>query len=468
MRRTRFMSLFFLVLATAFFLVAEFRQALKATPVILALESGSWSLARVEIPPARLEALAREAESQKDARKLAFAALHARGHDVRARYAGLAVALDPAFTWIYFSLLGSQRDAPQAAEWIRQLQAWDADNAVPWLIGAERIHEARKLSAHIGIAPEAMAALAQETEWRSLMEKAFAAPRFDGYIARRFELERKILLELGLAEPARMLISLASYPISNLPNMRLYSNLLILKLGRDAEEARRWDDAARQYWTVARFGERMQLGGRALIEQLMATHLQTQAYERLAPLLRRMGRDAEAATLEFIHRDLRRRVEVLRGADPLRKSSKLAWAGLNVVVFSVLVYVFGVATAVCVFYVNLKRWIRTEKKGRLYQFITVAENYVPILLFLACLGLYLSYYPYAQDFRYYLTAEGTIDNFEPFFSEVVPSVSLLMVAGANHLRVENPFRTYLWYALAGLALMIAADLLGKLRSKKQG
>jgi len=81
---------------------------------------------------------------------------------------------------------------------------------------------------------------------------------------------------------------------------------------------------------------------------------------------------------------------------------------------------------------------------------------MPVLLFLACAGLYLSYYPYAQNFHHYMTATGEIHDFEPLFFNVFPNYGA--PPGHNALPVGNPFRPYAWYALVGLILAVLAAI----------
>jgi hypothetical protein len=118
---------------------------------------------------------------------------------------------------------------------------------------------------------------------------------------------------------------------------------------------------------------------------------------------------------------------------------------------------FGGLTLLCVAYVNLKQWIRREKRGRIYQLMTVAENYLPVLLFLSCAALYLTYRPYATNFHYYLTATGQITGLEPFFTNVFPNP--IVLPRAYYLPVEEPFGVYVWWALGfGLAAVIIAGV----------
>ena len=464
MRKTRVMTMFYLVLSLSFFLVPEFRQGLQ-TPLYQFFERDPWhGLMRAgRLDAAALTEAARTAEQKRDARTLAFVALHAGDMQERIRSAGQAVAIDPKFTWVYYSLVNNNRDKPEAQKWLTQLQAWDPDNAVPYAEHAGNLIDPRNL---LG-APtsKVLDQLAAQADWRQLMEKAFAAPRFDSYTSRRFELERNWLIEHNLARPPVLLVSVASYPIPHLLNLRTYANLLVEKFGKEAEAAGRNDEALRHYWTVAHFGERMQLHGASLIEKLIATALQKMAYERIIPLLRKTGRADKAATLEYALASLVRFTDDLRGKDPLTQSSNYEWTALIVHLFAGLVLVFSALTVLCIVYVNAKRWVRPGVRGRLYQFLTTAENYAPILLFFACLGLYSTYYPYARNFRHYLTAGGEIHNFEPLFYNVLPTFGIL--PGRIQIPFGNPFVPYIWYALAGIALVVLFGLFFRLRSSKQ-
>ena len=135
-----------------------------------------------------------------------------------------------------------------------RLQSWDRGNAIPYLIEAQAI-SLRRRSQH---GPSTMTtahldALANETEWRDLMSKAFVAPRYDSYITRRFDLERRILREHGLDRPAVVLLAIAQYPVPDLANMRDYADLLQDKLAAECQRAGREGEARSYYWTVAHF-----------------------------------------------------------------------------------------------------------------------------------------------------------------------------------------------------------------------
>jgi len=465
MRKTRFMSLLFLVWSIAFFMVPDFRQAIQSSFLGLSLTgSYDWLVREGTISPTTLDEAVKVAEAHHDAQTLAFAAMHPpHGAQEGIRLAAEAVATDPHFTWIYPKALSnldsSDRKDPKIRALANQLETWDADNAVPYLLEGEQI------KAGIGDkfpSVQELDGLAKETEWRGAMQKAFAAPHYDSYALREFDLERQWLGEHYLAKPSTMLLMVASYPIPNLVSIRAYSNLLVKKLGKEAEAAGHLPEATNYYWTAAHMGERMQLYGPTLIERLIGISLEKDAYERLIPVLRMNGQADEAATLQYSLQQMTQNLEELKGNDPLSQSANYIWAALIIALLAGLVGLFGLLTFISVCYVNAKQWIRPDKKGRIYELFTVAENYLTILLFLSCLGLYITYFPYAQNFHHYMTTSGDIHNLEPFIYNVLPSPGLTLGTPAP---IHNPFTPYAWYALIGLLFAVLIRIPSYRRSR---
>jgi hypothetical protein len=450
MRKTRFMSLLFLVWSIAFFLLPDFRQALQVPFFIF---GGGDNFVAGRIPAEKL----REATQHKpDARTFAFAALHAPTTQEALQWADQAVATDPGFTWIYLSLinpaLNEKQNPPDVHALVARLEKWDPDNAVPYLFDAEEIATRKKIAFYPE--PAVLDAVAKETEWCQAMQKAFAAPRYDSYYSHRFDLERSWLRQNHLDKPAIVLVSVAGYPIPNLLNIRAYTNLLVDKYGKEEEDAKHLPQALSYYWTAEHMAERMHAQGSSLIEKLMGLAVQKVAGKRLIPALRQAGQTDAAATLEVTQQQFDQLRATLAGRDPLAQSANYTWSALTVDVLAGLVAVFGVLTGICLIYVNAKRWLRPGVRGQIFQLLTVAENYMPILLFMVCVALYLSYYPYALNFHHYMTASGEIQDFEPLFYNVLPYYSGPL--GHTALPIGNPFRPYAWYALGGLVLVLLA------------
>jgi hypothetical protein len=463
MRKTRFMSMLFLVWSIAFFFVPEFRQGLQVPIFALpqSSEEGGWLVKAGTIPAGKIAEAAGRAEQQRDARTLAFAALHAPRVQEGLRWADQAIAIDPSLTWVYLSLIQPALDVKQSPPYVQgmvaRLEKWDPDNAVPYLFEAIEIASRTwPKNQFFDSTPEGRDELAKETEWCQAMQKAFTAPRYDTYTVRKFDLERIWLRQNHLDKPAIVLVSTAHYTIPNLVYIRRYADLLVDKYGKEAEDAKHLPEALGFYWTAKHFGERMRLNSTVLIEKLVAVALQSMTDKRLIPALRSAGQEDAAAALEMEKEQATQWAAALFGKDPLTQSVNYNWAVLTVEISAGLVAIFGTLTVICLLYVNGKRWVRSEIKGRLYQAVTVAENYMPVLLFLACAGLYLSYYPYAQNLHHYMTATGEIHDIEPLFFNIFPNYG--GPPGHSTLPVGNPFRPYAWYAVVGLILAVLAAI----------
>ncbi len=460
MRSSRFISLIFLMLALAFFCVPLFRQALLA-PLGLANSD------RIRTPD--LRDLGREAAEGNDAQTLAFVALHLPnqyGPEIR-KAAERAVTREPSLTWIYHHLAiryAPEWDRPEVAEevrtWASRLVTWDPENAAPYLLQSELIRRQRGSSWLQGQATDStfLDRLMRETEWRTTMKTAFSRARYDLYAVSRFELERQVLRQQGWDNPSTMFNLMRQWPTPDLGNIGDYANLLIHKLGPDAKAAGGVDGALAHYWNVVHFSQRLRLEGRTQAERFTGEALRIRGYHRLIPLLKKVGRPHIAATLEY---DLVRLQDkdALAGKLLLAHSSNYNWSAFLLNMFARLVLIFLVLSLGCTLYVTAKQVYRVQIRGKLWQIITVAENYTTVLFFVFCLSLFLTYSPYAQNFAYYMTAEGAIESFQELSYNSLPSYSL--PPRPNELELQNPFRSYWPWALLGFPLAILVGLWSK-------
>ena len=104
----------------------------------------------------------------------------------------------------------------------------------------------------------------------------------------------------------------------------------------------------------------------------------------------------------------------------------------------------------------LEQWARPGTRLRLYRHAVVAVQYLPAVLFLACLGFYLGYYPYAANFHHYMTATGEVRDLEPLLWNVLPS--RMGPPGNSNAALGNPFWPYAAYALAGLVVAVLVGI----------
>ena len=458
MPRMRVISWVLFTLSLAFFFVQDFRWALKM-PYL------EWknSADALEIPPGQLQALAERAKQGRDAQSLAFVALHSPLHEDVA-LANQAVALDPSVTWIYLHLAYKRRFsdqpwkspgfAPTLNDWTVKLEAFDPQNATPYLLEADAIRDRTKgfPEYYPPFPPDKGEAIRQQAGWVAAMEKAYSAPHYDSYNVRRFNLERKVLLANGWVSPGKALLLAMFAPIPNLLNLRIYANYKVHYLAPQAESAKHHDEALRQLYSTALFGQRMQVESGTLIEQLIGAALDHIAAEPLEAQLKKAGENNQAELVAFSYRRFRRDHPAADARDPLAASSNQLWAILAAHILALLVAFFCVATLLCALYLNAKRWIRVQKRGRIFQFVTGMVNYLGVLLFVSCAGLFLVCVPYVTNFRYYMTAPGEIRNLEPVFTNVYPFLASSWNWAEPDLLL-HPVHDYLHWAGGGLVLL---------------
>ncbi|MDA2913158.1 hypothetical protein MYX77_04225 [Acidobacteriia bacterium AH_259_A11_L15] len=447
MRRTRFITWFFLALSLGFFLLRDFRVALEM-PLL------NWAAAQFRAdqeaeflnkpPPQKFpwverrftleryvspEELRRRAEAG-DARLKAFAALHLpreeMGQDIL-RFADQAIAADPELTWVIFSLYsvddpfaGPGASAGQVWARVERLEAFDPDNAVPHLLRARLLRAARGDDWPSPRDDDYVDALAAQAEWRQAMQAAYASPRYDPYDLRRFQLETAVFRQQGWDHPAVVWFTKLREPFRPLLFIREYGNFLTQKLGPEAEAAGRLDEALEHYWQAWLFGERMRGQAQAwMIEALVGEAIQGGAVERLVPALRQAGRRQGAAAVELawtqLQENRRRRAHEISLAQ-----TRSNWSALWVNVSAGCWALFLLFTLACNFYLYGKRWLRPQKQGRLYRTMMVAQNYAPVFLFVSGLVLYVSFLPYAQTFAHYMTLEEPLLDLEGLIRSALP------------------------------------------------
>ncbi|MDP9263727.1 MAG: hypothetical protein M3O85_05325 [Acidobacteriota bacterium] len=466
MPKMRVMSWVLFTLALAFFFVKDYRWALQ----LPYMESRSdWE--SPGISQEKLQALAERAKQDRDAQSLAFVALHA-GRDQDVALADQAVAVDPSLTWIYYGVAYRHRAdngwkqpafASTLKGWTASLQAFDAQNAVPYLLQAEAIREQTKKfpDFYPPFTPEKGEAVSQQADWVAAMEKAYSAPRYDSYVNRRFDLERKVLLANGWARPDRLVISTASDPLPNLLNVRSYANYKVKYLAPKAEGGKHHEEALRHYYQTALFGQRMQVEASTLIEQLIGAAVDHIASEPLEAELRKAGQNDQAELVAFSYRRFRRDYPEAAHRDPLAISSNQLWAVLLAHILAFCAVFFWGATLLAALYLNAKRWIRVEKRGRIFQFVTGSVNYLAVLVFVSSLSLFLVNVPYFANFHYYMQAPGEVRNLEPVFTNVYPFVASSWNWVEPDLLLHSVYHYFQW---AGVGLVLLA-LLGWIKKR---
>lgn len=448
-----------LALSLLLFATPSFRQALVSLPVLGGQPTARNSRAFSEKALRRIE---QSGDKQKYARALAYVALHSpKEDDLRAVHAAeQAIALDPQLTWISAHVCHASYLVPgyDPHPWIERLKAWDPQNAFPYLLEASaNVHYWEPPWAGYSATKNGLReALAAEPRWRVPMDKAFAAPRTDFYIAQQFALDRQVLQEQGLDRPDLLSLATWSRQMPDLLAFNFYEDIQLSGIGEPAEKAGRMAEALAAYWSVAHFGEKLQ-SDPSLFTQIFSAKFREDAYKRILPVLRRAGRTSEAAAVEAA-------LATLSSQDPRKKRLSItavqasAARSARVVVLSALfVLVFGIASALWLISVLALKW-KAGLSRSLNRFAAVL-SFTPAGLLLASFTLFVAHYPYALSLGQFASAEDLTAVYGPFFMGLYNSTG---IGGLDDIWLTRMFWPTIWCAVIAL---VGACLLWWVRSR---
>ncbi len=282
--------------ALLFLLAPPFRQGIQVSVAAWhVVFHGPWPDKQ-----AGLAALARRAEAQHDPEGLAFCAVRLGNSRESARLAEEAVRRDPDLLWVYALIAVRHPELPEVSAWLPQLERQDPQNALLHMISAESVD-----LSHVSIArsfpPEKRQTKADaDPAWRSAMSAAFGSPKFDDYLGRLKELDRKVVVRYRFNDPYELLYgeetALPTYAFSD--SYQFAKSLI--ESGQKLESQGDRKGAIEKYWTVARFGQMLDSQGHTDFEHAMGSRLQAGAYRQFQSLAEREGNPHEAALFAYL------------------------------------------------------------------------------------------------------------------------------------------------------------------------
>ncbi|HXZ26780.1 MAG TPA: hypothetical protein VEG08_02155 [Terriglobales bacterium] len=423
-------ALLCLGIAGALFFLPEMRQGVGVT---LSTWQNGWPPGR----PAAVqwEKLGREAESRGDAPAMAFAAMRLPGEQ-GVGLAERAVARDPGLTWVLFFVERHEAQGVQPRlhpELLQQVERWDPENAVPYLAAAQE-------TSPFPFPPTAV----RDARWRPLMDRAFAVPRYDDYIARRVQLEREVMKRWKRGSPLDALAMFFSLPIPSIKDLQDYAQERLTE-GQKAERAGQLEQAAEDYWAVAHFGQRMELGAQTDLEQVVAAHLQRLSFQRLQPVLVRQGRLQEGEAVAY---EAQLQAEV--GKNVMRSRMERAEASSRSSAWLVQGAALLGALSLLALAAALAGWAAGRRRAR---WVRLGLRYAPPLLLASCALLPAAYYPYAQSFAAYLNGAGA--------SSPRVLLGFLELWTIPQAAWSPAARPYLWSSVIALGSVACAWLLAR-------
>jgi hypothetical protein len=455
--------------ALLFFAAPPFRQAFR---VALRPWYFVFQIASGNFQPG-FEALAKRAEMCRDPEGLAFCAVRLQNPGESARLAEEAVRLDSKLLWVYAVVAMRHPELSEIGPWVEKLEPWDPQNALLHLITAESIERA-----HFRRGEWSPPTNEQERAWQSAMVGAFQSPKFDDYLDRVAELNRRVVPRYGFYDPYEVQSrDQIDVPVSAFDNSERFAKAL-LHSGADLEARGNRKGGRDKYWTVARFGQLIDSQGRTGFEHWMGTTLQAMAYRQLQGSSEKEGNQAEAALFGY----LATKFDAVKGEHAgfpgesafgldisRRNAAVVEISGLMILIFSGLVVV---ATSILI--VGSRRGARSEAQRASPVATMVVFSSAAGLLFSSA-TLYLTYRPYWYIFQSAILKGGRSQTRD--LREFLMNTQMLPGASPRVHRVlldallysRSPsFLFYVWtgvtlLSVSGLALILLRHLLGRAR-----
>ncbi len=485
-RYTRIMTWIFLILSLSFFWIRDFRWALQIPLSELTtrnqLDVDSRLMPR-RVAESDLRDLGGKALAGNDATGMAFAALHVKDPGEAALLAESAVKVDPSMTWILYSVparwIYSADPVPGAIaqktnDWQARVEKWDPENSAPHVLAAQLLMRQTPGFPSFPLGPKAkpeeFKALADQAAYMKEMQTAFGQAKYDPYFVNRFKLDRQVLTAHEWDNPLVVLLDAATFRIPNLLAIRNAANLQLYYL--DPMQAKKARGASPVVGTeIAHFGRSMRFSNGSLIEQLIGAAIDKMATESIRDAAQQRGDAVLVAQSNERLADIAAWIPpgyYNQSHEALRRSDQRIWSALTTHVFAYAVTFFLVVTLLAIAYVNTKRFFHPGRLGKIYNAVTIAENYMAILLFISCLGLFIVNEPFAVNYRYYMTTQDEFHQIEPLFQHSYPVLEIVQfVNGEDPVPVESPFRSYLPVATFGLLVVVAFSTARRYMTKQE-
>jgi hypothetical protein len=380
------------------FLVPVFRQAFHVSLAqwhdVLHVNQPPWS---GQAPVSELEALAKKAEQNHDAEALAFAAARTDQSE-SVRLADEAVHLDPNLTWLYGTAGTAYLSPTEVDRRISLLKQWDPQNALPHLIAAQKIGTTVTYSKEFPLDK-----LEQSPAWEKEMDAAFQSPKLDGYRDRQKQLNQRVLARYRFDDPflAASDEDWYGFPSYGIWYCSLYAKSL-LESGRSFESRGDRKAALEKYLAVARFGQMMSIDGEFTF--FMRKEMK-EAYDRLAALSQTEG-NGEAASFyasladQFDKSEERERM-LLRSRS--NGSEVSHWNALTLRLSGILMVSCAALLLFCVLGVLVRSRSLKLSSLHLSRLTLALGSGAAVGWLLSCAILFVSYRPYSELLRRFLT-----------------------------------------------------------------
>ncbi len=358
-----------------------------------------------------LEKLAAQAESEHDARGLAFVALSYPDPQRASQLAERAVALDPKLVWIYASSFGRPEAAVMKQDWLDRLKSSDPDNAFVYLVGAQTEGEPRierTIVAHSAREEALRNVLTGDDQWLKEMDQAFRAPRYDSYSKQRGELIREGWQKRPSLSPALAGYGLWSHSLPDGFQITTYADLRI-RQALQAGTVGKVDQAQEILAEVTAFGKRMGEESETQSEQYEGLTFTRQGLEGFHKLYARAGSRSEAEKVQAQLHEVEMRKEKLMHASAFRAEGlgRYRRKAVLVQVLATLALFLAAMTSLSLFVLEVGAafsWLRIRMGRRLACYVA---GYGPALLLVVSVIFLFSFQTFASVLEQYRSANQT-------------------------------------------------------------
>ena len=348
-----------------------------------------------EPPPSdpTLEAIAQEAKENYDAEALAFVALHTRNPSESVRFAESAVHLDPKLAWVYGIVAVQWSSFPELDRWVPALEKYDPQNALPYLIVAEKLDIdevlAKKFPRHVQD---------ESAAWKDAMSAAFSSPKLDTYHSRFADLEPRVLSRYRVDDPFQAIDDGPWYyglPTYAAQDEGRYGKLL-LDRGEALEAGGDRKGAFEEYSRVAKFAQLMGAERYFFLDEPLHA-----AFTHLENISRKGGDTAQAELYAFLASQAeKRRQEAIDGLQARTSSFLLSsWDASVARGSGAAMLLSGIVLSTCLVGVVIRA--RSIRLGALHPgTVTLAMACCSAVVgLLSSAMLYVSYRPYSEIFQ---------------------------------------------------------------------
>lgn len=408
------------------------------------------------------------AGKSRDPQLLAFASLLYTQKDKRLALADSAIQADPSLTWIdyqnaFLPANNTFEQRPLSEIRMGRLLATDPQNGALQLLRAESIADPYLNAASPADRAGWKSRAAQDPRWLAAMQAAFAAPRFDNYDSRLFDLSRTVIARYSVNDPRILGSVLGRRSVAQYVVIKAYTDFLLSRAS-NARGAGNIQSAMQDCSLILDFAQHFRANNVFRMEAWIANDIESQAYPLLQSLYEDAGNHRQA--LDVAARIQANREEranwVARSNFRSREFpywSRNEWAAFVMQSSVLAIWILLPLSLISIVLLWLMRRALRTTSGTFHSLLCLFSDVCPSFLVLACALLFITYLPYDESYRQILRAPFSAVSLRGFERAVyAPFLLPASVMSALGSLSGPQGRLLLWSALIAVLALLAALL----------